>query len=219
MAIPISIEHLIDHQIVESSRIEFIQGYNPAAIIRTICAFANDIDNLGGGYIVVGIEEENGRPKQPITGIPADQMDSIQKKLLQYCHAIEPLYLPIAEPVQYGDAWLLLIWVPGGHGRPYKAPRDVTSPKTEKEYFIRKFSSTVVASHEEEKELFYISSNIPFDDRPNLTAEVSDLDIGLMREHLRQSTAICILCLCGWIPCRLPGICSSLKGLRMTDGL
>ena len=186
MAIPISIEHLIGHQIVESSHIEFKQGYNPAAIIRTICAFANDIDNLGGGYIVVGIEEENGRPKQPITGIPADQMDSIQKKLLQYCHAIEPLYLPIAEPVQYGDAWLLLIWVPGGHGRPYKVPRDVTSPKTEKEYFIRKFSSTVVASHEEEKELFYISSNIPFDDRPNLTAEVSDLDIGLMREHLRQ---------------------------------
>ena len=45
---------------------------------------------------------------------------------------------------------------------------------------------TVVASHEEEKELFYISSNIPFDDRPNLTAEVSDLDIGLMREHLCQ---------------------------------
>ena len=36
MAIPISIEHLIGHQIVESSRIEFKQGYNPAAIIRTL---------------------------------------------------------------------------------------------------------------------------------------------------------------------------------------
>ncbi len=56
MAIPISIEHLIGRQIVESSCIEFKQEYNPAAIIRTICAFANDIDNLGGGYIVVGIE-------------------------------------------------------------------------------------------------------------------------------------------------------------------
>lgn len=88
MAIPISIEHLIGHQIVESSRIEFKQGYNPAAIIRTICAFANDIDNLGGGYIVVGIEEENGIPKQPITGIPADQIDSIQKNS---CNTVTPL--------------------------------------------------------------------------------------------------------------------------------
>ncbi len=186
MAIPVSIESLIGHQTVESSRIEFKRGFNPAAVIRTICAFANDIDNLGGGYIIVGIEEENGTPKYPITGIPLDQIDGIQKKLLQYCHSIEPLYLPVTEPVQYGEAWVLVIWVPGGHGRPYKAPRDVTSSKTEKEYFIRKLSSTVVASHEEEKELFYISSSIPFDDRPNLTAEIGDLDIGLMREHLRE---------------------------------
>ncbi len=32
-------------------------------------AFANDIDNWGGGYILIGVEEENGRPKMPITGL------------------------------------------------------------------------------------------------------------------------------------------------------
>ena len=186
VAIPVSIERLIGCQTVESSRIEFKRGFNPAPVIRTICAFANDIDNLGGGYIIIGIEEENGTPRRPIAGIPLEKIDEFQKKLLQYCHSIEPLYLPITEPVQYEGAWVLVIWVPGGYGRPYKAPRDVLAAKSEKEYFIRKMSSTVAASHEEEKELFYISSNIPFDDRPNLTAEVSDLDIGLMREHLRE---------------------------------
>ena len=30
-----------------------------SAIYRTICAFANDIANEGGGYIVVGCEEKN----------------------------------------------------------------------------------------------------------------------------------------------------------------
>lgn len=53
-------------------------------------------------------------------------------------------------------------------------------------YYIRKFSSTIVASPEEEKQLFYVSSDIPFDDRANLAADVSDLDIGLMRQHLKE---------------------------------
>ena len=36
MALPISIE-------VEGHRIEFKEGWNPAPIYRSICAFANDI--------------------------------------------------------------------------------------------------------------------------------------------------------------------------------
>jgi hypothetical protein len=30
--------------------------------MRTICAFANDLQNLGGGYIVIGVAESNGQP-------------------------------------------------------------------------------------------------------------------------------------------------------------
>lgn len=54
-----------------------------------------------------------------------------------------------------------------------------------KHYYIRKFSSTVIADRNEEKELFYASSDIPFDDRENLSAEVSDLSRNLILEHLR----------------------------------
>jgi len=31
-----------------------------------MCAFANDNDNLGGGYVLIGIEGENGMPKLPV---------------------------------------------------------------------------------------------------------------------------------------------------------
>lgn len=34
---------------------------NSKPILHTICAFTNDIDNWGGGYILIGIEEENGK--------------------------------------------------------------------------------------------------------------------------------------------------------------
>ena len=56
MAIPINIEDLLNKRKIESNRIEFKKGWNPDKIYRTVCAFANDFDNIGGGYIVVGIE-------------------------------------------------------------------------------------------------------------------------------------------------------------------
>lgn len=65
MAIPVSIDALINRRVVESNRIEFKCDFNPDPMIRSICAFANDIDNMGGGYIIVGVEEENGAPKSP----------------------------------------------------------------------------------------------------------------------------------------------------------
>lgn len=186
MAIPININELINERVVESNRIEFKSGFNPNPVIRTICAFANDIDNMGGGYIILGIEEENGAPKFPIKGIEKREIDGILKKLREYCHYIEPLYQPVVEPVLYQDKYIIVIWVAGGYGRPYKAAEDVTNKTAVKRYYIRKFANTVVASANEEKELFYASSNIPYDDRENLAAEVSDLDVALMRAHLRE---------------------------------
>ena len=68
MALPISIEKLLDGRTVEGHRIEFKEGWNPTAIYRTICAIANDIANEGGGYIVVGVKEVSGRAVQALRG-------------------------------------------------------------------------------------------------------------------------------------------------------
>ena len=57
-ALPINIDELLKGQIVEWERLEFKKGWNPEEIIHTICAFANDINNWGGGYLIIGIEEE-----------------------------------------------------------------------------------------------------------------------------------------------------------------
>lgn len=189
MSIPINIDDLLNRRVVESTRIEFKSDFNPNPIIHSICAFANDIDNMGGGYILVGVEEQDGAPVFPVKGIPQGRLDGIMKELIGYCRCIEPLYNPIVEPILFQGVYILVIWVPGGYGRPYKASVDVCgkeASKSTKFYYIRKFSSTLKASPEEEKELFYISTDIPFDDRPNLAAEVSDLDIGLMRSHLKE---------------------------------
>lgn len=186
MSLPVSVEEIINQTIVESNRIEFKRDWNPTPIIHSICAFANDIDNVGGGYIVIGVDEKDGSPELPVCGIEQSRIDGILKELVGLCHCIEPLYNPVIEPVLFQDKYIIVIWVSGGYGRPYKASKDVFNERSNKLYYIRKFSSTIVASPDEEKELFYVSSDIPFDDRPNLAADISDLDLGLLRQHLKD---------------------------------
>lgn len=94
MALPINIEELLKKRRVESSRIEFKSGWNPERIYRSIGAFANDFDNLGGGYILVGVEEENGMAKRPVKGLEPEQLDRIQREMQGYNNLIEPFYLP-----------------------------------------------------------------------------------------------------------------------------
>ena len=187
MAIPVNINDLINQRIVESNRIEFKSDWNPNQVMHTICAFANDIDNVGGGYIIIGVEEENGSPKIPVKGIEKERIDGILKELIGLCHLIEPIYNPIAEPVIFDEKYIIVIWIPGGYGRPYKVSKDIFANKGNKAYYIRKFSSTIVASSEEEKQLFYVSTDIPFDDRPNLVTDISDLNISLIRKHLKRN--------------------------------
>jgi ATP-dependent DNA helicase RecG len=77
--LPIRNSDLLNRNVVEGERVEFKEGWNPEPILRTICAFANDLQNLGGGYIVVGVAESNGLPVLPPKGIESSSFDTIQK--------------------------------------------------------------------------------------------------------------------------------------------
>ena len=62
MGIPTNIKTLLSGEVVEWARIEFKETWDAEASLKTICAFANDIDNWGGGYIVIGVRDKNGEP-------------------------------------------------------------------------------------------------------------------------------------------------------------
>ena len=79
MAIPITIDKLLTENIVEWARIEFKEGWNPGTTLKTISAFANDIDNWGGGYIVIGAEEKDGKVLRPVKGISPDSVDKSKR--------------------------------------------------------------------------------------------------------------------------------------------
>lgn len=187
MALPINISDLIYRRVVENARVEYKGDWNPEPILHSICAFANDIDNWGGGYIIIGIEEEDGMPKFPIKGLEKSSIDRINKELLQKCNLIEPRYIPIVEQASFEDKEIIVLWIPGGADRPYKCPTafpTVKSVKADKAYYIRKLSNSIRANSLEEKELFMLANNQPYDDRPNLTANIADLKSSLISEFL-----------------------------------
>lgn len=186
MAIPITIEKLLTENVVEWARIEFKEGWNPDTTLKTISAFANDIDNWGGGYIVIGAEEKNGKVVRPVKGINPDSVDRIQKDILNYCKYLRPVYIPQTEPVYFDGKMLLLVWCPGGYERPYACPKVLESKNSEKIYYIRKLSSTIEATDIDVKELMSLSHNIPFDDRINPKAEMKDLKYPLIKNYLNN---------------------------------
>ena len=190
MGLPTSIETLLTGNVVEGARIEFKTSWMPEASLKTICAFANDIDNWGGGYIVLGVKENNGRPVLPVEGIPVSQIDEMMKDLLNKCNLIQPRYLPVVAPIEYQGKTLIVIWAPGGDVRPYSSPDTFTYLKgkavasKERTFFIRKMASTVKPSQDELNELYSLSNKVPFDDRVNHQAEMMDLNINLIRQYL-----------------------------------
>ena len=186
MALPINVNDLIHQRKVERTRIEYKENWNPEPIIHTITAFANDFDNMGGGYILIGAAEENGRPRLPLEGLDPDSIDDIQMDLLNKCNFIEPRCIPVIEPYNIDGKDILVLWVPGGEDRPYKCPEKVYTQKggekSSKAYYIRKGARTLKANAREERELIAMARDIPFDDRINYHADITDMKPALLAD-------------------------------------
>ncbi len=188
MSILISIEELLSGKKVEGSRMEFKEDWNPTTIMRTVCAFANDFENQGSGYIIVGVKEENGKPIRPVLGFNPDALEKVEKEMVGYSNLIQPSYMPRMSLEEIDGMHVLVIWVPAGSNRPYKVPDDVKIKKNKTyNYRIRMYSNTVIPNEEQEAELIQLTAKIPFDDRVNTHASINDLNFGLMREHLYQT--------------------------------
>jgi ATP-dependent DNA helicase RecG len=187
MNLPINISDLIHGKTVEWERLEFKAGWNPLPVLHTLCAFANDFHNFGGGYVVIGVAERDGHPVLPPVGLKASEMDALQKEVLHLGHhALQPFYHPIMVPAVVQGKHVLVLWAPGGQTRPYKAKLSLGQDAKEWGYFIRKGSSTVRAKGADEQELLSLAATVPFDDRINQRARLSDLSRNLILEFLTE---------------------------------
>jgi ATP-dependent DNA helicase RecG len=187
MSLHINIDDLLSARTVESDRIEFKAGWNPDAVYRSICAFANDFDNTGGGYILIGVEEKKGVAKRPVKGLKPAEIAEIQRKMIGFNNLINPVYHAKLFVETLDRKQIIILWIPGGPNRPYEVPEQITASNKRSFYYIRKYANSVKANTEEKQELISLANQIPFDDRTNTQASVNDISMVLVQDHLRKT--------------------------------
>jgi len=184
MKLPINIEELLGGRAVECERLEYKTGWNPDAIYRTICAFANDFNEIGGGYIIIGAEEKKGRAVRPVIGIDPNQIEPIEKEMVGFNNLIHPYYQPRLYIEEADGKTLLVIKVSSGERRPYKVPDYITAKQKTYNYYIRYNSSSIVPKDEYERELIDLANRMPFDDRGNDQITLNDISPLLLHDYL-----------------------------------
>jgi ATP-dependent DNA helicase RecG len=187
MSLHINIEDLLSAKTVESNRIEFKEGWNPDAIYRSICAFANDFDNTGGGYILIGVAEENGTAQRPVKGLKTTEIATIQQRMIGFNNLINPAYNSKLSIETVDKKQIIVLWVPGGSNRPYEVPEHITVANKRYFFYIRKYANSVKANREEKQELISLANQIPFDDRANTQASVNEISMVLVQDLLRKT--------------------------------
>lgn len=185
MALPINIEDLLNKRKVESNRIEFKTNWNPDKIYHTICAFATDLENTGGGYILVGVEEENGIARRPVKGISDIEIDRILKDMVGYDAKLSPSYICKVSPEEVDGKTILVIWAPAGINRPYSVMESVVAKKSVPKFYIRSKSSTIEAKGEILDEVRELANRVPFDERGNDSISIDDISGVRVYEHLK----------------------------------
>jgi ATP-dependent DNA helicase RecG len=185
---PFNLDDLIHRRAIEGNRVEFKATWDEfiePAVVKTVCAFANDLLNLNGGYVVLGIEEEGGRPTLPPRGLDDLDLDLVQKEVYGACKRISPDFQPMLFPGDYQGKAILVIWAPGGDNRPYQAPDSMAKGAT-RDYYVRQGPMSVAAKGEVFRQLMEGAAKIPFDDRRSLTARVEDISPTLVRRFLHH---------------------------------
>lgn len=188
MSLPINIKDLLGARTIESNRIEFKEGWNPDSIYRSVCAFANDFDNTGGGYILIGVAENKMTKTalRPVKGLSPHELGEIQKEMIGFNNLVKPYYAPKLFIEEIDGKQILVMWVIAGNERPYEVPESITAKHKVSKYFIRKYASSIEAKGADKEELIALSNNIPFDDRANSQATLSSISMLQVQDHLHK---------------------------------
>lgn len=171
----------------ENEQVEWKEGVADIDdVVKTLSAFANDWQNLGGGYVVCGAREgrdEFGFPRVALTGLDAARLREVEGRVLTRCRErVSPPITPLVEHVDTADpARRVLVFVIPATGHAHSFRRDADGGK----FYIRVGSSTEVAQNGRYRELLIRKRALePWDRRPNSTATVDDLDLLVLREVL-----------------------------------
>lgn len=175
---------------MESFQLEFKAGWDEftkPAIIKTICAFANDLLNHNGGYVILGVEDVGGSAALPPKGLPPESIEQVSKALVgQVTHWINPNYVPRVYPDEVDGRHVLVVHCPTGYNRPYTAPERLEKNGSRVPW-VRVGAETKKAEGELGRQLAEVVVRTPFDAQPRHELTADDLDSDVVEHFLREA--------------------------------
>lgn len=176
----------------ESERVEWKENGSDQAIVqkivKTISAFANDIANVGGGYVVCGAKEgkdQHGFPKVFYNGLEANKLKEITKRVIQHCRdyvspSINPIVSEIENPNNPSKKILVFTILASPEAHIYRDGNKTI-------HYVRIDSETREARNGILTQLLIKKQKIIyFDKRINNEASENDIDILIFRDYLQE---------------------------------
>ncbi|MGH3694795.1 MAG: ATP-binding protein [Pseudonocardiaceae bacterium] len=157
-------------------------------VVAALSAFANDLQNLGGGYVVCGVREdkdEHGFPQLVRVGLTASRFKEVEGTVLAGCRdRVSPPITPLVEELTTDDQQRrILVFIQPATGTAHTFRRRNDGAK----HYVRVSRSTIEARNGTLKDLLVRKSALePWDRRPCNGATEADLDLLALRDALQR---------------------------------
>jgi ATP-dependent DNA helicase RecG len=157
-------------------------------VVATLSAFANDLQNLGGGYVVCGAKEgkdAHGFPVLIRSGLTAARFKEVENTALARCRdRVSPPIAPLVEEIATDDPERrILVFIQPATGSAHTFRRNDEGAK----HFVRVSRSTIEARNGLLKDLLVRKGALePWDRRLCNAATVADIDLLTLRDALER---------------------------------
>lgn len=176
----------------ESEQVEWKENVaRPDDVVETLAAFANDLANLGGGYVVCGAAEgrdSNGFASMTRVGLTADRLRELEGIVLSGCaKRVSPSIAPLVRelPADTPGRRILVFVQPST-----ETAHSVRTANDGARHYVRVGRSTVEAKNGVLRELLVRKGvQQPWDRRACPGATVDDLDLLALRDALQRMRA------------------------------
>lgn len=182
---------------LESDFIEYRKSHlQKDSILKTICAFSNNLMNRNFCMILVGVEEHSepnlkGTPIRPICGYDKSQIETIENSLKSLVGFIKPKISYIMTHARVDGRYFVIFAFSNNNIGPYevleKAEKD-KSVNLKRGRYVRVERDSRLATIKEEFELLKKFSDYHFTEECSGVADIDDLDVDYIREYLNAST-------------------------------
>ncbi len=183
---PIDLDQLARRESEQTEWKENVADCND--VVATLMAFANDLQNLGGGYLVCGAREErdeHGFPRLVRVGLTAARLKEVENTVLARCRdRVSPPLAPLVEEIPAEDpARRILVFLQPATGSAHTFRMGDAGAK----HYVRVSRSTLEARNGLLKDLLVRKGALePWDRRPCRAASLGDIDLLALRDTLQR---------------------------------